>query len=445
MPIQKATTLAEFELAFRPDPLTEPDEIKLFYRDDLNGLRDARWREKMSLRLQFAKGGMYFRGAITGHEGVGKTTEMAVLLSDVQKDFKVVRVDAFIDLNPQQFRVSDVFLAIMLNLLEVSGQNFNAGLRRDVWNGIRDFFPEYQIDRDHTKGAEAGADVEVGLPFLVKLKGSIKTKSDEKQKQPLEAKRMSDLLDLLNRILGVCSRSTIDQDILIYADNFEKGEIPVAFLQEMFLTFGSLLRSLDAHLLCSLPPALIFSDGAARLPFEPNEITFLYDIPVLNEDHQPHHLGIEAIRAVVLARAEANLFEPGQIDALIRASGGGLRFLFSLIREAGLEAILARTSAVTELAARRAVNLAIAPFRNRLGTGPYDPKPVTWEQKAAKLKEVYEGKAVAPDDTLYALLRSRAVLFVNGNGRYAVHPIVVDILRDAKILDAKCEGGVRPV
>ena len=445
MPIQKATSLAEFHLAFRPEPLTDPGDIAQFYRNDLNGLRDASWREKMAMRLRRAKGGMYFRGTVAGHEGVGKTTEMAVLLSDVQKDFKVVRVDAFIDLNPQQFRVSDVFLAIMLNLLEVSGQNFNAGLRRDLWNGIRDFFPEYQIDRDHTKGAEAGADVEVGLPFLVKLKGSIRTKSDEKQKQPLEAKRMSDLLDLLNRILSVCKRESPGQDILIYADNFEKGEIPVAFLQEMFLTFGSLLRSLDAHLLCSLPPALIFSDGAARLPFEPNEITILYDIPVLNEAHQPHLLGIEAIRAVVLARAEANLFEPGQIDALIRASGGSLKFLFSLIREAGMEAEIAGTSAVTELAARRAVNLAIAPFRNRLGTGPYDPKPVTWEQKAAKLKEVYEGKAVAPDDTLYALLRSRAVLFVNGNGRYAVHPIVLDILRDAKILDAKCEGGVRPV
>jgi len=213
----------------------------------------------------------------------------------------------------------------------------------------------------------------------------------------------------------------------------------------MFLTFGSLLRSLDAHLLCTLPPALIFSDDAGRLPFERNEITFLYDIPVLNEEHKPHLLGIEAIRTVVLSRAEEKLFEPGQIDALIRASGGSLRFLFSLIREAGLEAEIAGNAAVTKAAATRAVDLSIAPFRNRLGTGPYDPKPVTWEQKAEKLKQVYQGEAPAPDDILYSLLRSRAVLFVNGKGRYAVHPIVVDILREAGVLDANCEGGVRPV
>jgi len=445
MPILKATTLAEFHLAFRPEPLTEPEDIAQFYRAELNDLRDPNWPKKMALRLQRAKGGMYFRGAIAGHEGVGKSTEIEVLLSKVTGDFKVVRVDALSDLNPQQFRVSDVFLAIMLNLLEISSRNFNAGLRSDLWDGIRDFFPEYQIDRDYTTGKEGGVEVEVGLPFLTKLKGSIKTKSDEKQKQPLDSRRMSDLLDLLNRILGVCKQDAVGQDILIFADNFEKGEIPAAFLQEMFLTFGSLLRSLDAHLLCTLPPALIFSDDAGRLPFERNEITFLYDIPVLNEEHKPHLLGIEAIRTVVLSRAEEKLFEPGQIDALIRASGGSLRFLFSLIREAGLEAEIAGNAAVTKAAATRAVDLSIAPFRNRLGTGPYDPKPVTWEQKAEKLKQVYQGEAPAPEDILYSLLRSRAVLFVNGKGRYAVHPIVVDILREAGVLDANCEGGVRPV
>ena len=97
MPILKATTLAEFHLAFRPEPLTEPEDIARFYRDELNELRDANWRKKMALRLKRAKGAMYFRGSIAGHEGVGKTTEMAVLLNEVREDFKVVR-------QPQRFQ-----------------------------------------------------------------------------------------------------------------------------------------------------------------------------------------------------------------------------------------------------------------------------------------------------------------------------------------------------
>ncbi|MBL8237368.1 MAG: hypothetical protein JNM66_08115 [Bryobacterales bacterium] len=445
MAIQRATTLAEFHLAFRPEPLTEAEDIARFYRDELNELRDPNWRKKLAMRIRRAKGATHFKGAIAGHEGVGKTTELEVLLGELHEDFRVVRVDAFSDLNPQQFRVSDVFLAIMLNVLEEYGQEFNTILRNDLWEGILDFFPEYRIEIERTKGKEAGAEVELGLSALSKLKLSIKAKSDEKQKQPLDSKRMSELLELLNRILDVCQRGLKGKDLLIYLDNFEKGEIPVDFLKEMFLTFGSLLWSFHAHLLCTLPPALIFSDDAARLPFERDAINFLYDIPVLNEKHEPHEKGMAAIRSVVLARSEESLFAEGQVDALIRASGGSLRCLFSLIREAGLEAELAGNACVTDAEARRVVDLSIAPFRSRLGTGPYDTKQVTWDQKLAKLLEVYEGKAIAPDDTLYSLLRSRAVLFVNGRGRYAVHPIAVDILRDAGKLAANCEGGVRPL
>jgi len=445
MPIKKAENLAEFHVAFRPEPLTEPDEIKAFYREELNGLRDPNWRKKLTIRLRRSKGGVYFRGAIAGHEGVGKSTEMEVLLRDVELDFRVVRVDALSDLNPQQFRVSDVFLSIMLNVLESCGQSFNTGLLGGIWAGIREFFPEYRIERETSTGKEGGAEVELGLPQLAKLKLMIKAKSDEKQKAPLDARRMSDLLELLNSILAVCQKELPNQDLLIYADNFEKAEIPAPFLREMFLTFGSLLRSIDSHLLCTLPPALIFSEDAARLPFEMDAVTFLYDIPVLDANHQPHVAGVAAIRSVVLARTKASLIADGQIEALIRASGGSLRLLFSLLRAAGLEAELAEKDVVTAAEANRAMDLSIAPFRNRLGTGPYDSKPVSWEQKAAKLKEVYEGKAFAPDDTLYSLLRSRAVLFVNGKGRYAVHPIAVDILREAGVLPADAEGGVRPV
>jgi hypothetical protein len=49
-----------------------------------------------------------------------------------------------------------------------------------------------------------------------------------------------------------------------------------------------------------------------------------------------------------------------------------------------------------------------------------------------KLRDIYEGTVAAsvPDKALYQLLRRRAVLFFNGKGRYGVHPMAVEILRE---------------
>lgn len=71
-------------------------------------------------------------------------------------------------------------------------------------------------------------------------------------------------------------------------------------------------------------------------------------------------------------------------------------------------------------------------FRNTMGTSPNDPDKTTWETKRQKLRDIYEKQPYAnvPDSALYQLLRRRAVLFCNGPGRYGVHPLAVQMLRE---------------
>ena len=80
-----------------------------------------------------------------------------------------------------------------------------------------------------------------------------------------------------------------------------------------------------------------------------------------------------------------------------------------------------------------------------MGTIPNDPDETTWDQKLQKLRCVYEGDPAAgvPDKALYQLLRRRAVLFFNGKGRYGVHPLAVEILREQLANDPgfKYRGG----
>jgi len=84
-------------------------------------------------------------------------------------------------------------------------------------------------------------------------------------------------------------------------------------------------------------------------------------------------------------------------------------------------------------------------FRNEMGTVPGDMDPTDWATKRQKLRDMCEGTpdASVPDAALYGLLRRRAVLFCNGKGRYGVHPLAAEILREqlAKDPTFRYKGG----
>ena len=84
----------------------------------------------------------------------------------------------------------------------------------------------------------------------------------------------------------------------------------------------------------------------------------------------------------------------------------------------------------------------------RLGESPYDPQPVTWAKRVERLKAIHlnEADAKVPDAALHLLLRARAVQEFNGEeGRFAVAPLVVDILRQQEHLTVvEAAGGLLP-
>ena len=80
----------------------------------------------------------------------------------------------------------------------------------------------------------------------------------------------------------------------------------------------------------------------------------------------------------------------------------------------------------------------LSSFRNRMGTVGGDTDPTTWEVKRDKLRAIYTNtsQAKVPDEALYQLLRRRAVLYFNGPGRYGVHPLAVEMLKEEFATDS---------
>jgi hypothetical protein len=130
------------------------------------------------------------------------------------------------------------------------------------------------------------------------------------------------------------------------------------------------------------------------------------------------------------------------MDRLIVASGGNLRDLFEMVADAADRAAIAPGGQlrITVAAATDAINAKRSDYVRRLGTSPYDPQALTYEQKVSRLVGIYRrepGHAV-PDPVLHSLLRARAVQEFNGERWFGVHPLVVDTLkRDGKLRPVK--------
>jgi hypothetical protein len=171
----------------------------------------------------------------------------------------------------------------------------------------------------------------------------------------------------------------------------------------------------------------------------------IHDTPVYDQNHGIHEKGRAAVQSVLEARVSPSLFAEGQMTRLIVASGGNLRDLFSLVRDAGAGASL-RNPPVTVIGpedATRAISKMRREYRMKLGQSPYDGEPIPYTEKSARLLAVYSDLPDngVPDPVVYSLLRGRAIQDFNGDGWFGVHPLVVDILKEQQHLKPQDPGG----
>jgi hypothetical protein len=169
------------------------------------------------------------------------------------------------------------------------------------------------------------------------------------------------------------------------------------------------------------------------------------DTPVFHADHTVHRKGREAARSVLEARADSRLFERGVVNRLVVASDGNLRDLLQLAAQAADAALLSGSQTVAPSHARAAIDRLRLEYTRRLGSGPFDPEEIPYEDKAQRLIRIYEGEssAAVPDAVLYSLLRSTAVQKFNGTGCLGVHPLVVDLLKTQDRLPRSASGGTQ--
>ncbi len=454
--ITPAQSLEEVYRTLQPGPLETPEQIKAFYKDEINQVRGGDKMKRLELGLKRAHTDRgYFKACFMGHRGVGKSTELSRLIEKVQGQFRTIRFSASSTLDPGNFRPLDVVLMMMADVAERTAQPKDKGGagKRPPDARLREIWDWFATEKDTLEQAttfagtlEAGAGLkedslwEKILGLFATLKGEMKFASTRKgEVVEHRVNRLTSLIEVANRLLDDCNdllRKATGQEWLFVGEDFDRAGITSTRIEDLFITYANIFRELRTHLIFNLPISLYYSSKAPQLPFA-NDCSFvLPDTPVFRQDHTPNEKGRAALQTVLEARMEATLFEPNQMMRLIVASGGNLRDLFTLVNYAADSATLRDAQRINADDVVEAIVNLRSDYERRLGQSPYDPETVSFSDKAKRLLQIYANDKAAQitDPVLYSLLNARAVQEFNGQHWFGVHPLVVDILAAQKRL-----------
>jgi len=443
-----ATNLDDIYKTLVPAPLMTKQELAAFYREEMNAVRGGDRIGRMKRGLDRAHGVTFYKTFFMGHPGVGKSTEMTRLSFHVADKFRTIRFSAQTDLDAAGFKPFDVLLVMMIKLVEethvlVSSGELRGELSKGLITDIERWFETEKVTRTATKstGVSASAGIKPTpvstalsglLGLFAEIKGEMKYTADRKAEiTEYRLNTISTLIDLLNRLLDDANRLLTEakgQEWLFVGEDFDKPGIKTDLVEALFISYANIFPDLKTHLVFNIPVALAYSEKVTSLTLPSPCIIF--DTPVYNQDHTPNEQGRAAVEEVLKHRVDLTLFEKDQMTRLVVASGGNLRDLFEMTATASDYAADRNSQTIGERDVSQAITQKRVEYVNSMGSGPYDPQTITYEEKAARLIQIYnnEPSSDVADPILHSLLRARAVQEFNGERWFGIHPLVVDTL-----------------
>jgi hypothetical protein len=450
----RAETLEDVFLTMQLEPLVSSEEIQAFYRSELNETRGGDKMERLRRRLvRSYEIGVPLKACLMGHPGVGKSTELSRLITESKPNFCTIRFSAPSVLDPGNFKPLDVLLVMMMEVAKQTEQAVGTVPSDARLQEILEWFASEKITR--TQKSDSTATIEAGLGgkqdslwekvlgLFAHLKGEIKfAAARSKETTDYRLSRLDDLIEIANRLLDECNRllkQETGQEWLFIGEDFDKSGIAPERVKDLFINYGNIFHELRTHLIFSVPISLYYSADAPRLPFGDAFSFVIPDTPVYHQNHGNNDAGRAAVRAVLAARMNLDLFEEDQALRLIVASGGNLRELFDLVTYAVESAQLRDAETINAEDVKDSILNKRSDYERRLGQSPFDIGPVPYSDKVVLLKRIYMGEADAQitNSALYSLLSSRAVQEFNGQRWFGVHPLVVDILKKQGHLTAE--------
>lgn len=400
-----------------------------------------------------------YKAFVSGRTGCGKSTELAELQRQLRlerdRKYMVVQFDVVDELDPLNFQPFDVLLLIVHSVIDALKELHSDLPDPLLARRIASWFDQTQVVT--TTQASVGVSIEAGaappggdaweklIGFFLKAKGDAKFSAAREKKTVAHAlNRLDDLVDAVNEFLRA-TQALMEKrglgKLLIVAEGFDKREVPRDLVRWVFLNYGNVLRSLDCPLIFTIPLDLLRSSDSGRLPDFDKAV--ILDIPVCNPSREPHPSGRGWLTEVLERRMDLSLFEEGQAERAVAASGGIIRLLFRIVSQAAVTAGIKGREKIAAEDMTRSINNVRADFEARLGDDKDFGEAGTAQAKLDRLARFYESpeKESTPDDTFASLVKIDAILEYNGSHWHGIHPLTVDCLNKLRPVKEDRRGG----
>ncbi|MDD3581153.1 MAG: hypothetical protein PHW74_09050 [Desulfobacca sp.] len=230
---------------------------------------------------------------------------------------------------------------------------------------VADWFATIVVTVERTTEADLKLQGGVGIPnwfslLTGKLVSTIKAGGQRRKEIRKELNlKLAHLSDHVDNLLAAAMKASEAQDhrqLVLIFDNLDRLQPDLAFT--LFYTSGQKLCELSCHFVYVVPLALLYEPKAPQMPFPDNPI-IMKMIPVRDRQGKPDKDNLAHLRKLLELRLipEKVMTDPEKtMENFILASGGHLRDLVRLLRQACADGLGEPEEKITPKVAQRAIN-----------------------------------------------------------------------------------------
>lgn len=430
-PIKKAERIEEIPNAFPATPLSG-DDLDIFYNETMEvrtadpskspieDLFDA-CTNVMSLNHIFL---------LMGHRGCGKSTELNKMAERMRQEGFLVRTiycQRDIGSNPAYTDLLILMGEALIDMAREIGCDFSSELGRAIqnfWNTeittLNTTEGVYKVSFDTEAGIQTPDIFQKILSILAKIKAGIKFKqTDILEYRGKIERRSEEWYDSIAEISDIITEQMNGYQPIIIFEDLDKLDTNPEAIWKMFRDHADNMCSFTFPVIYTFPIALSYDPEFGQLQGYTDKILPMIEIEYLDGTECTE--GINCIRRIVSSRAEDALFEEEALIDAIKKTGGSLRDLFRILREASTRTRRRRATRVEREDFDRALITLQSDLRRRLETGDYE-----------FLRRIMDGEKVDIEDRqkLLTMIKADAVLEYNSRRWNNVHPLVADFLAE---------------
>lgn len=422
--MKKAERLEDIFKVFEPTPLADDEMFGQFYVETYEA-RGANAVTHMALSLKYSAN-TAIKILFMGHRGSGKSTELFLLEKDIESEFDVISFAISDEVDVGTMSYTDFIFAIMAQIVKYVEKKpeLHEKLRDDITALYEYWENETVFETIERCSGDMEAGVEAKLSFLKKLSvrgsGVLRTGAESKTiiRKTMEPKA-GYLIQLMNQIISKINQNLSNRGLVFIIEELDRVSYNVA--NEIFITYRKAVLSIKARMVLSFPIYMAYDANYNMVREDVDMHEMLSVIKVRDRDKKEFAKGIETLKEIVEKRANVTLFEEDALHFMIMKSGGAIRDLFQMIRDAAFEAMIANHDKIS----MEDVIIAYKKLKSE-----YE-RLIRSEEYVEKLISIYnEPRQLTTDETVMELLQSGLVLEYNGERWCGVHPAVEDFLRE---------------